>query len=863
MNEQTFLHELQQVKRQVSTMMNRHQRLQSPSPSSSFTSAPPLPQDIFSAQMNNLKAHLAGLDYHASAGQSRTAAPTDSANRTMPSGPLFWQLFTSLRSDVQRLDGQVASLEQGLVGLEDQVAALPHERFTPPSSADSSDDGASETGYDGMLVSGSALSASATAIRAQEDGITASPRQNAPLPSPESETAPHKQYQRVLNVEDDYVMRFAKLERGVEVLRRNANTRHWKEAIELRKDLWHDRDALHARIQKLEQQRNQDIASPRETGVALPTEMDACTQPPPAESTMTLRTVVQDRTVKSLARLEGVAFRDKEIARLDELLRESQQSLRYSEHSATQTHKALADLKSKHEQCDVEMDGMFSTILQKHQTILSALRDTSAKEGEITKLHATLSSRHELIEAWSRSYQRLEREYQVCQSDRDGAMRHVQRLQRLLHEAEDRRDENAASHADDISRFHDFSEKRDAIADKQEAIIARGAALLRQRDDEIESLMRRLQHRENDVQRGAALLKQRDDEIVGLTTRLQNRLGDGQRGAAVLKQRDDEIKGLARRLQDRQYEEQSQVNQLAGLLRQSHAQSTEVSRQLTHICEKPKQLVGFGSEAPELRHRLEEVYRLAAPDHGPSFADIFDGRAKPQDVQPDGHERQKFGTEKVAPSLADRSTLSKNHPQQTWSPQPIVGLKSLADELRRVSVWASELSQPVFGQPSVLGALDPSKEKVRADGNSDNEEGRRIVRHDRGQDPGRIQHKSSSEHVTFHPDVERNVERAPRVCADDSKFSQRRGQEAKSTNEPRIEQKFNPEPKQRRHSPLLAPIGPHGMRTYMSHADMRSKARKDEMHRPLSKHQSVPEFPRMSHIATVESDVESTGKGGA
>ena len=59
---------------------------------------------------------------------------------TIPSGPVFWQLFNSWRSDFEGLDTRVAGLEQDVDALEDRVDRLEPDRFTPAGSTASQDD---------------------------------------------------------------------------------------------------------------------------------------------------------------------------------------------------------------------------------------------------------------------------------------------------------------------------------------------------------------------------------------------------------------------------------------------------------------------------------------------------------------------------------------------------------------------------------------------------------------------------------------------------------------------------------------------------------------------------------------------------
>ena len=117
--------------------------------------SPPAPYpDLFTAQLNDVKSHLSTLQMsisqcEASMRQQRSVPPpqimdndiTPQNRLTLPSGPMFWQLFNSLRSDFQSLDTRVAGLEQDVDALEDRVDRLEPDRFTPPGSTSSQDKG--------------------------------------------------------------------------------------------------------------------------------------------------------------------------------------------------------------------------------------------------------------------------------------------------------------------------------------------------------------------------------------------------------------------------------------------------------------------------------------------------------------------------------------------------------------------------------------------------------------------------------------------------------------------------------------------------------------------------------------------------
>lgn len=120
-------------------------------------------QDPFTHQLSDLKAHVASMEAFITNYRDHNFLPQKPI--AVPSGPLYWQLYTSLRTDVQGIDKRVATLEQGLLDLEDRIDRLEPPKFTPASSTTSSDEMCTNA-WNGSIPVGS-QSASAPNPRAE------------------------------------------------------------------------------------------------------------------------------------------------------------------------------------------------------------------------------------------------------------------------------------------------------------------------------------------------------------------------------------------------------------------------------------------------------------------------------------------------------------------------------------------------------------------------------------------------------------------------------------------------------------------------------------------------------------------------
>ena len=167
MDENTFQDELRRLKQRVSEMsvsslqrQREHQEQQQQAFASQQRLWPYTPSS-FSDLLENVKTQLDTMQRTVTAQVQQQAAwrqtassyvgPSPAAsswpheptrNISLPphggfdgaATPIYWKLYSALKTDVQAIDEKVASLETSYLELEDRVDALDPHRFTPPGS---------------------------------------------------------------------------------------------------------------------------------------------------------------------------------------------------------------------------------------------------------------------------------------------------------------------------------------------------------------------------------------------------------------------------------------------------------------------------------------------------------------------------------------------------------------------------------------------------------------------------------------------------------------------------------------------------------------------------------------------------------
>ncbi|KAK4547090.1 hypothetical protein LTR36_001311 [Oleoguttula mirabilis] len=698
MDDLTFQCELHQLKQQVEDMAMRHAQTPLPSPQPSLS-----PRHTFLEQMRDLKAHLAGLDRkytdmrdtqtraaRTPSHQSQQAARTPQIQQAsmlppynrfaLPSPPLFWQLFTSLRTDVQGLDGRVAGLEQTVSDLEDRVDGMDALRFTPSSSVASYDEAAQLAFTHSMPappLTDETYREAPSNVQPQHLGTPALPavyytsERTVPPPThtrlpgtSELAVSSSQQYSQSQEENDRYKTSMLKSKAEfagatIKMLHRyndtieNQSSQLDKENAQLARTIVH----LNAKLHGLDLKRTHvfhhgppEMFEPGryayQGGAFSPN--DFCSANSVAQASNPFSAEQQGSMPQNAAQrpschvsLEGAAFRDQEISRLDELLRNAQEDLLASE----QRVRAHVD---QHRCREEEICDELASSSRKDEQLKQLISVLQKKDEEMERLR---DDRHQFGRA-SAGYQ-----HELARAEKQ--MNEMQRSLRELQTSDAETDRMLCARSKEVRELQRFCDQKDDIVRKQEEVIARGAALLSERDDEIESLGRRLKGIEDD----------RQHEM-----RQQARL------AKLVEERDAELSNMK--------------NGIA----QACAISQRSPRAWNGELKSPDEQLAL------VKARLENCAHIAGVP-GPAEFDLIehanlDGSCEARCVlRSDPTQTFKFWDE-------PRPNSNPGPEAQSWPPRPILSNRRLPHEARRASAWGQGEQtppRPEFGKPSPMG----------------------------------------------------------------------------------------------------------------------------------------------------------------
>ncbi|KAK5135084.1 hypothetical protein LTR08_005609 [Meristemomyces frigidus] len=698
MDELTFHHELHQLKQQIADMAMKHGQALSPTLQQS---APPC--DEFPEQLRDLKANIAGLDrtlasmYHGQSNatcasthqyiQSRSSpniygppTPLPLQNPPeKPSDPLLWQSLSALRADVQGFDHRAVRMEQCISRLEDKLQKLDVCRFTPTSSV-SSYDGAPSPRYSQFGTE----SGNVVTFGGSNDRLTSMHNLTSPLapktachdyarvPSVSSLLAPSDhQLQNTDEESDRYAASMLRskaelagatitmLHRYNESLEGN-NTQLDKENAKLARALVE----LNAKLHGVEDKQSMGIDLELMAAFQQASMQRAQEDRPSyghhlgSETTPTIHGVTSAELdaglphgpiqLPSQVTVEGAAFRDQEITRLDELLRTAQEDLAASEQRVLAQIHALQKVRYEYNHREVALHTEQMLSVEKEQNLQHLNNILQAKDEEIERL---CDDRSQCGQDFVRS-----------QHDLAASATRIGELEGTLRNSQAERQESDQALRErsvELRELQEFCNEKDSIARKQEEVIARGARLLEERDDDIEGLGSRLRAMESENQNQVRLAH-------------ASKLREERKDADMAKMK----VGIAR----------------------ACAMPQRSARQWNHDLKSPDGQLAL------VKARLDACARIAGVP-APQDFDLVEC------VAPDGS-LQAVAVSRNEPTRSVKfldepgPSWSQGSNAPSWSPQPIRGDRPLPNEARRASVWNSEKGSfpgPEFGKPSPIG----------------------------------------------------------------------------------------------------------------------------------------------------------------
>ncbi|KXL42806.1 hypothetical protein M433DRAFT_156492 [Acidomyces richmondensis BFW] len=506
MDELRFQQELQQLKQKVDIISTGCSKTTHSTPRLSNSILPPLPnRDPFLAQVDDVKAHLASLEEKAdnlqntSPGCTTRSAlpsigsltehmrvraatrPTIQSSPEMLSTPQMQQLYFTMRDEMQDLNGRLALVERAVSEVEDRLDGFDPNRFTPSGSE------ATVNGLENHEIDGS---------------ITRNDCQLGKVPTP----AFIDDFERFQNLEHrpEEQSRLLRVQTALHTLRlmQLCAGRFARSDVKLPKT---DAEALQ-RLVELNSQLLYHVGPLLDRNVDPNVSRDE-TSPLPQSSKNDLLKLAELPETRSLTchnssaisetvPAEGVAFRDQEISRMDELLRSAQESLRASEVQVAGTSDTIAKLQSQYDERIRELKTMASEALERERNLDNALQTLKMRDDQISELKEALDWQDRRAEQWREAYYQLKHDTEERSAGIQVANAQISHLQRLLEDCQNSKDDEIdqiVAHRDrEIRKLQEFCEQKDAVVSKQDQIIARGARLLEDRDEEIEEANRKM-----------------------------------------------------------------------------------------------------------------------------------------------------------------------------------------------------------------------------------------------------------------------------------------------------------------------------------------------------------------------------------
>ena len=211
---------------------------------------------------------------------------------------------------------------------------------------------------------------------------------------------------------------------------------------------------------------------------------------------------------------QGVAFRDKEIADLEELMRNTQDSLRRSEEASNRKDHQLADLERRLFDCENSL-----------ATYSNALAE---RQADLDEAQAACQSKDAVLQSWASTYWSVQQSYLRKKTQLSAADRELRQMQIALHDAQDDRqdhmDDIVNTKENEIANLRMLCESKNAVVGQQEQVIARGVVLMEEKDDELERMSSELAALKSDLENESRMAEEKEEVIAQLRTSLNHAL---------------------------------------------------------------------------------------------------------------------------------------------------------------------------------------------------------------------------------------------------------------------------------------------------------------------------------------------------
>ncbi|OQO12822.1 hypothetical protein B0A48_02286 [Cryoendolithus antarcticus] len=542
----------------------------------------------------------------------------------------------------------------------------------------------------------------------------------------------------------------------------------------------------------------------------------------------------------------GVNFRDREIAKLDDLLRDATETNRSQEELLTAKDDKIAnlELRLRNSQTTAATWEIIAHELQDELAERKQQIDESYNES--TTLHAQLSAKcTELSDLTAHYEENLDHqneqynEYtESCRLGEEQLQQHNMSLEQSLKARDDyivsleyaaeaqSNDIGALQQAqeayeDQIASLSAFCEQKDAIFHQQQAIIARGREMLESRDADHDANRVRAEDAEASLQRHRArheelvsVLAQRHAEIAALKAQQV-------REENVNRSRDAHVEML-------RCENDKLRHEVAGLKNVIRDGKTSRRQDAEH---------GQGSDSPAPPGSTGREHARKPSDPDQVHAEVIDDLARAMSETP--HSAQP--TEPFAHAVKIMRDGTRRREIPSWAPRSIRGYSRLPHEEARAQVWAlNEQEGPKQRPQHQFGVASPLNSR-QSTGSARRREDRRedAPTRSRGHRDDSYRHRASR-HMYGRSDD-------PSADEGSSERPSRRKLPLDATLLP----------------PLPAPVEPARMESMPNlRASTHERRSRADRHSGLSRHASMAEMPKRRLQAYVETEEEGEGGRG-